>query len=123
LLALSKSAKLKGEVTTVVVQAASQPGNAEGLAGCPANEEVDFAILVPLNCCEVAVQRNLGIVMLKDSPLELLDLREECGFPAHVVPSGCGGLNAAAYGSVPHADVRLTSATRSGLTRYVRSTS
>jgi len=63
LLTLSKSAKLKGEVTTLIIQSTSETGDTEGLARCAANEEVDFAILVLLNGREVAVQRNFRIVV------------------------------------------------------------
>ena len=93
---MSKSAKLEGEVATVVIQSASQPGNAEGLAGCPADKEVDLSILVLLNGCEVAVKRHFRVVVLQHGARELLDLREERGFPRHVVPCGGRGLNAAA---------------------------
>jgi hypothetical protein len=96
LLSLSKSAKFERKVTTVVVQSASQSCDAEGLAGCPADEEVNFSIFVFLNRCEVAVQWHVGIVVLKHGAGELLNLRKEGGLPAHVVPCGGGCLNAAA---------------------------
>ena len=62
---MSKSAKLKGEVTTFIVQSPSETGNAEGLAGGSADEEVDFSILVLLNSGEVAVQRHIRVVVFK----------------------------------------------------------
>jgi hypothetical protein len=102
LLSLSQSAKLERKVTTVVVQTASQSCDAEGLAGCSADEEVDISILVFLNRCEVAVQRHVGIVVLKHSTGELFNLRKERSLPAHVMPSRSGGLDAAADRSVAH---------------------
>jgi hypothetical protein len=97
LLSLSKSAKLKGEVTTVVVQTASQSCDAKGLAGCAADEEVDLSIFVFLNGCEVAVQRHVWVSVFKHGARELLNLGKECGLPAHVMPRGSRSLNAAAY--------------------------
>jgi hypothetical protein len=97
LLSLSKSAKLEGEVTTVVVQTASQSRDAEGLTGCAADEEVDLSIFVFLNGCEVAVQWHVGVSVLKHGARELLNLGKECSLPAHVMPCGSRGLNAAAY--------------------------
>jgi hypothetical protein len=96
LLSLSKSAKFERKVTTVVFQAASQSCDAEGLAGCSADEEVDFSIFVFLNRCEVAVQWHVGIVVLKNGAGELFNLRKEGSLPTHVVPCGGGGLDAAA---------------------------
>jgi hypothetical protein len=97
LLSLSKSAKLEGKVTTVVVQTASQSGNAEGLAGCAPNEEVDLSIFVFLNSREVAVQWHVWVSVFKHGARELFNLGKECSLPAHVVPRGCRGLNATAY--------------------------
>jgi len=74
LLALSKSAKLKGEVTTFIIQSPSETGNAEGLAGGSANEEVDLAILVLLNGCEVAMQWDFRVVVFKHRARESLNL-------------------------------------------------
>jgi hypothetical protein len=93
---LSKSAKLKRKVTTVVVQTASQSCDAEGLAGCAADEEVDLSIFVFLNGCEVAVQWHVWVSVFKHGAWELFNLGKECGLPAHVVPRGGSGLNAAA---------------------------
>jgi hypothetical protein len=93
---LSQSAKLERKVTTVVVQTASQSCNAEGLAGCSADEEVNLSIFVFLNGCEVAVQRHVGVSVFKHGAWELFNLGKECSLPAHVVPCGGGGLNAAA---------------------------
>lgn len=99
---MSQSAKFERKVTTLVIQATSQSSDAEGLTGCSADEEVDFSILVLLNRCEVAVQRHVGIVMFKHGTRELFDFRKEGCFPAHVMPCGGGGLNAAANGTVAH---------------------
>ena len=99
---MSKSAKLKGEVTTVVIQSTSETGNAEGLAGGSADEKVDFSILVFLNGGEVAVQRNFRITVLKDCAWERLNLREKRRLPTHVMPSGGGGFDAAAYRPISH---------------------
>ena len=93
---MSKSAKLKGEVTTVVVQTASQSCDAEGLAGCAADEEVDVSIFVFLNGGEVAVQRHVWVSVLKHGAWELFNLRKECSLPTHVMPRGGCGLNATA---------------------------
>ena len=109
---MSKSAKLKGEVTTVVVQTASQSGDAEGLTGCAPDEEVDLSIFVFLNGCEVAVQWHVRVAMLKHGARELLNLRKECSLPAHVMPCGGGGLNAAANRSVSHVCLSLFDCTR-----------
>jgi hypothetical protein len=97
LLPLSKSAKLEGKVTTVVIQAASQSCNAEGLAGCSADEEVDCSIFILSDSGEVAVQRHVGVMVLKHGARELLDLREERRLPVHMVPCSCRSLNAAAH--------------------------
>jgi hypothetical protein len=102
LLALSKSAKLEGEVTTLVIQSASETGDAERLAGCAADEEVDFAILIFLNSREIAMQRDFRVVVFKDGAWKRLNLREERRLPAHVMPSGGGGLDAAAYRPISH---------------------
>jgi len=96
LLSLSKSAKFERKVTTVVVQTASQSRDAEGLAGCAADEEVDVSIFVFLNGGEVAVQRHVGIVVLKHGARELLNLGKECRLPTHVMPRGGGGFDATA---------------------------
>jgi hypothetical protein len=97
LLSLSQSAKLEGKVTTVVVQTASQSGNAEGLAGCAPNEEVDLSIFVFLNSREVAVQWHVWVSVFKHGARELFNLGKECSLPAQVMPRGCRGLNATAY--------------------------
>jgi hypothetical protein len=79
---LSKSAKLKGEVTTLVIQTASESGNAKGLAGCSANEEVDFSILVLRDGCEVAVQGYVGVMVFQHRARKRLDLAKKSRFPA-----------------------------------------
>ena len=94
---MSKSAKFERKVTTVVVQTASEAGDAEGLAGCSADEEVDVSIFVFLNRCEVAVQWHVGVAVLKHGAGELFNLRKEGGLPPHVMPCGGGGLYAAAH--------------------------
>lgn len=60
---MSKSAKFKGEVTTFIVQSASETGDTEGLAGRSADKEVDFSILIFLNGSEVAVTRHIWVVV------------------------------------------------------------
>ena len=74
---MSQSAKLEGKVTTVVVQTASQSGNAEGLAGCAPNEEVDLSIFIFLNSREVAVQWHVWVSVFKHGARELFNLGKE----------------------------------------------
>jgi hypothetical protein len=99
---LSKFKKLKGEVATVVAQSASKSCNAEGLAWGSSDKKVNWSILISPYCGKITVARHVGIVMRQHGARKCLNLREECGLPAHMVPSGGGGLNAAADGSVPH---------------------
>jgi hypothetical protein len=94
---LSKSAKLKGEITTLVVQAASETGNAKGLAGCSANEEVDLSILVLRDGCEVAVQRHVGVVVFQHCARKRLNLAKKSRLPAQPVPCRGRGFDAAAH--------------------------
>jgi hypothetical protein len=60
---LSKSAKLKGQVATVVIQSTSEAGDGEGLAGGSSDKKVNWSILIALNCGEVAMQRHIRIMM------------------------------------------------------------
>ena len=119
---MSKSAKLKGEVATVVVQTASETGDRETLAGCPADEEVDASILVLSYRGEVAVQRHVRVVILQDGAGECFDFGKECRLPAKRVPCGGCGFDAAAHGTVPHCAAACMIARSSGFIISTRGT-
>jgi hypothetical protein len=89
--AISKAEKFEGQVATVVAQAASEAGDAEGLAGGSANKKVNCPIIICSDGGEVAMERDLRVMVGEDSAREGLDLAERGGFPAQRVPGdGCG---------------------------------
>jgi hypothetical protein len=88
---LSQPKIFEGQVTTVVCQSASESRDAERLARCSSDQKVDWVILARLDRGEVAMARNLWIMMCEDRTGKLLDLGKEGRPPAERVPSdGCG---------------------------------
>ena len=79
---MSKAAKLKGEVTTVIIQAASEACNAEGLAGSASDQKVNWLIFILRYGGEVAVQRHIGIVVRQHGARKRLNLAEKRWLPA-----------------------------------------
>jgi hypothetical protein len=62
-LSVSKPKKLKDQVATVVIQSASQAGDAERLAGGSSDKKVNCCILICSYGGEIAVQWHAWIVM------------------------------------------------------------
>ena len=108
---MSKAAKLKGEVATLVVQAASQSGDGEGLAGGAAHENVNWAcggrLGAELVTGHISIVGCVGVVVCQHGGREFLNLGKPGGRPAQRVPGGGGGFDAAAYRSVFHMRVAV----------------
>jgi hypothetical protein len=92
----------EGQVTAVIIQASSEARDAEGLAGGSSDQKVNWVILASLNGGEVAVKRNVGIVVRQHGAREGLDLAESHRTPAKRRPRNCRGLDAATHAQVSH---------------------
>jgi hypothetical protein len=97
----------EGQVATVVRQSASEAGNAEGLAGRAADKKVNCVILPCFDRREIAVQRDVGVVVREHGAWEGIDLRQERRAPAKRMPSYASGLDAGADGAVFHTARRV----------------
>jgi hypothetical protein len=93
---------LEGQVTTVIAQASSESCDREGLAGGSSNKKVNWVIFVALDGREVPMQGDIGIVVGQHGAGKSLNLGEEGGLPAKMVPSCCRGFNARANATVSH---------------------
>ena len=93
----------KRQVATVIAQAASEAGDGEGLARCSADQKVNWGVVPGFNRGEVAMQGNLGIVMLQDGARKRLDLGKERRAPSERMPSRRRRLDAGTDGAVNHA--------------------
>jgi hypothetical protein len=100
--AISKPEKLERQVATVVSQSASKAGDAERLAGGSSDKKVNWPIFVGSDRREVAVQRDLRIVMLEDGSRERFDLAESSSFPTEGMPCNRGGFYSRADAEIPH---------------------
>jgi hypothetical protein len=82
---LVKNSKIdEHEVASRIIEAASEPCDAEALAGGSSSEKVncEFSIFGPLLVvCHVSEIRRVRIAMLEDGVRERLDLREPGAFP------------------------------------------
>jgi hypothetical protein len=108
---LSQSRKFKREVAALVSESASKPGDAEGLAGCSSDEEVDAAIASSKSICESderAMIWNLGVARRKKLGGPRGDFGEPRGRPAERLPRDGSSLDARADGAVPHGDTPRT---------------
>jgi hypothetical protein len=61
--AVSQPKIFEGQVTALVVQSASESCDTERLARCPADQKVDWLVFSRLDSREIAMQRNLGVMM------------------------------------------------------------
>jgi hypothetical protein len=91
---LSKPKKLECQVATVIGQTASKSSDRERLAGGSSNKKVDWLILPALDRGEVAMQRDIGIVMAQHGARESLDLAVERRLPPERLPSARRGGDA-----------------------------
>jgi hypothetical protein len=107
----SQAAILEGQVAAVVIHSASKAGDAEGLTGSSADENIDTCCVI-WDPCHVAEVRHVWEAMRKHRGWELLDLGEPLRLPAERLPSDRRGLDAATHAAVPHrlALMRVTAA-------------
>lgn len=109
----SKAQKFDGQVTTVVIQAASEACNAERLTRGAANEKIDSCVnaespkMARADRREIAPQRRAkaaavtaGILcplpMLQHAAWKLLNFGQQHGLPAKALPRDRGGFDARA---------------------------
>ena len=72
--AKSQLCKLKRKIASFILKPLSESGDAERLARCTSDEEVDVApVVVPLDLGEVPEVRDLGEPLLQDGGGELVD--------------------------------------------------
>ena len=72
--AKSQLCKLKRKIASFILQPLSESGDAERLARCASDEEVDVApVVAPLDLGEVPEVRNLGKPLLQYGGGELVD--------------------------------------------------
>jgi hypothetical protein len=119
--AISKPEKLERQVATVVSQSASKAGDAERLAGGASDKKVNWPIFVGSDRGEVAVKRNIGVMVRQHSARECLDLGEEGGLPSERMPGGGCGFDAGTDGAVPHAALHGDQSSLAGLRKERRS--
>ena len=87
---MSQAKILKCQVATVVCQAASEASDAKRLARGASDKKVNCVIVTGLNGCEVAVQRNVWIMVFEDGARKRVDFGQERGPPAQRMPGdGC----------------------------------
>jgi hypothetical protein len=94
--ATSKVSELDGELTTLAVHSRSESGDAEILARCPGDQNVDCSMFIPFDFREVADVWHVGIVVLQDRGRELLYLGERKWHKAERIPSNRDGFNSRA---------------------------
>jgi hypothetical protein len=84
--AASKAAKLERQVATVVIEPTTESRDAERLARGSTDEKIDSCILSLSDRGEIAMARDLWVVMRKHGSGEWFDLREESRLPAQWLP-------------------------------------
>jgi hypothetical protein len=92
--AVSQPKIFEGQVTTVIVQSASETGDAERLARCASDQKVDWVIFSGLDRGEVAMERGLRVMVGEDRARERLDLRQEGRAPPEGLPRDRCGFDA-----------------------------
>jgi hypothetical protein len=95
--------ELQCEIAALIVERLSMSGHAERLARRAGGDEIDLVqIDRPVELREVAVVRNVGVVVFEHSRREWLDLRERDRLPAERLPCGGWSADARADGDVSH---------------------
>lgn len=99
---VSKAKKLERQLTTRVIQAASESGEREGLAGSAPDENIDSCFITRLDLREVAEVRNTRPTLGKHAGRERGDLGEERVTPSERMPRERVGRDPAAHRADDH---------------------
>ena len=102
--AISKAEIFERQVTTLVIQSASKPGDAERLAGGAADKKVNWSDIGCPYFSEVPEQRRLRIAVRQHGAREGFNLGIGGALPAKRFPRCRGGADAAAHVKVAHHD-------------------
>jgi hypothetical protein len=97
--ATSKFKELEREFATLVIHAASQSGDGEGLAGGSSNKKVNWSC-IGSDAGEVAMVRNSGVSVAQQLARKGVDLCEPCGLPSQRTPRNRCCFDSTADGAI-----------------------